>query len=97
MSDFETNRKTVADAGENLRKAQAEIGNLIPLESDRSRVVALLNQVGDALVEVNEKFVDEDKRDENTESDVRPGFDRKEANRDAAHRTNANRATADRK
>lgn len=90
MSDFETNRKTVADAGENLRKAQEEISNLIPLEGDRSRVVTLLNRVQDGLADVSETFGKEDEKDENTESDVRPGFDRTEANDRATHRANVN-------
>lgn len=90
MSDFESKRKTVADAGENLRKAQEEISNLIPLEGDRSRVVVLLNRVQDGLIAADECFVNEDEKDESTESDVRTGFDRTEANGRATHRANVN-------
>jgi hypothetical protein len=100
MAEFETRRKNVADAGENLRKAQLEIGNLIPREEDRARVAVLLNNVQDALVEVNEGYAKDDERDSDTDSGVREGFDRTEANKAAtnqASRDNAARASGNRK
>ena len=87
---FESDRKLLASAGENLQRAQEEIGNLIPLESDRSRVVVLLNNVGDALGSLGDKIAEEDEKDTSTESDVRPGFDRTEANKTAVNRNARN-------
>jgi hypothetical protein len=76
MSDYDATARKLSEAGNDLRKAQEEIANFVPLEADRSRLATLLNNVQDYLTDVSGDLAKADEKDEATENDVRPNFTR---------------------